>query len=117
MVLILCLICTTSHPEVFLGKGVLKICSKCMGEQPCRSAISIKVQSDFTEIALRHGCSPVNFLRILRTPFPLTFAYLLRTELKKPPTFRIFDRILKVCYLRLGIAVGFFIFLRKSFFS
>ena len=27
----------TSHPEVFLGKGVLKICSKFLGEHPCRS--------------------------------------------------------------------------------
>ena len=27
------------HPEVFLGKGVLKICSKFTGEHPCRSAI------------------------------------------------------------------------------
>ena len=26
--------------------------------------------SNFSEITLRHGCSPVNFLRILRTPFP-----------------------------------------------
>ena len=33
-----------SHrPEVFLGKGVLKICSKFTGEHPCRSAISIKL--------------------------------------------------------------------------
>ena len=30
----------SSHPEVFLGKGVLKICSKFTGEHPCRSAIS-----------------------------------------------------------------------------
>ena len=33
----------SSHPGVFLGKGVLKIC--------------------------RHGCSPVNLLYISRTPF------------------------------------------------
>ena len=32
-----------SHPEVFLGKGVLKICSKFTGEHPCQSAISIKL--------------------------------------------------------------------------
>ena len=32
---------TSSHPEVFLIKGVLKICSKFTGEHPCRSAISI----------------------------------------------------------------------------
>ena len=36
----------SSHPEVFLGKGVLKICSKFTGERPCRSAISIKLQSN-----------------------------------------------------------------------
>ena len=35
----------SSHPEVFLGKGVLKICSKFTGEHPCRSAISIKLQN------------------------------------------------------------------------
>ena len=29
----------TSHPEVFLRKGVLKICSKFTGEHPCRSVI------------------------------------------------------------------------------
>ena len=25
----------SSHPEVFLGKGILKICSKFTGERPC----------------------------------------------------------------------------------
>ena len=60
----------SSHPEVFLGKGVLKICSKCSGENQCRSAISIRLLCNFTEIALRHGCSPVNLLHIFRTPFP-----------------------------------------------
>ena len=33
----------SSHSEVFLEKGVLKICSKFTGEDPCRSAISIKL--------------------------------------------------------------------------
>ena len=59
----------SSHPEMFLGKGVLKICSKFTGEHPCRSAISKKMQSNFIEIALRHGCSPVNLLHIFRTRF------------------------------------------------
>ena len=59
----------TSLPEVFLGKDFLKICSKFTGEHPCRSAISIKLQSNVIEIALRHGWSPVNFLHIFRTPF------------------------------------------------
>ena len=58
----------SSHPEVFLEKGVLEICSK-FTEHPCRSAISIKLQSNFIEITLQHGCcSPVNLLRIFRTP-------------------------------------------------
>ena len=58
-----------SHPEMFLGKGVLKTCSKFTGEHRCRIAISIKLQSSFMEITLRHGCSPVSFLHIFRTPF------------------------------------------------
>ena len=49
----------SSRPEVFLGKGVLKICSRFTGEHPCRSAISIKLPNNFTEIPLWHGCSPV----------------------------------------------------------
>ena len=49
--------------EVFLGKGVLKICSKFTGEHPCRSVISIKL------FALRHGFSPVFLLHISRAPF------------------------------------------------
>ena len=54
---------------MFLEKGVLKICTKFTGEHPCQSAISIKLQSNFIEITLRHGCSPVNLLHIFRTPF------------------------------------------------
>ena len=49
----------SSYLEVFLGKGVLKICSKFTGEHPCQGVISIKLQSNFIEIALRYGCSPV----------------------------------------------------------
>ena len=67
----------SSHPEVFLGKGVLKICSKFTGEHPCRSVISVKLLCNFTETTLRlcnftettlrHGCSPVNLLLIFCT--------------------------------------------------
>ena len=53
---------------MFLGKGVLKICSKFTGEHPCRSAISIKLLCNFIEITLWHGCSPVSLLHIFRTP-------------------------------------------------
>ena len=59
----------SSPPEVLLEKGVLKICSKLTREHPCQSVISIKLQSNFIEITLRHGCSPVNLLHFFRTPF------------------------------------------------
>ena len=59
----------SSPSEVYLRKGVLKICSKFEGEHPCRSAISIKLQCNFIEIALRHGCSPSNLLQIFRAAF------------------------------------------------
>ena len=52
------LIFRSSRPEVFLGKGVLKICSRFKGEHPCRIVISIKLQGNFIEITLRHWCSP-----------------------------------------------------------
>ena len=38
--------CRSSSSEVFLGKGVLKFCNKFTGEHPCRSVISIKLQSN-----------------------------------------------------------------------
>ena len=58
-----------SSPEVFIGKGVPKISGKSTGGHPFLSAISIKLQSSFIEFAVRHGCSPVNLLHILTTPF------------------------------------------------
>ena len=41
------LLWTVSCPEVFLGKGVLRICSKFTGEQPCRGSF-IKRQTSGT---------------------------------------------------------------------
>ena len=71
MIFFLCLqkIFRSWHPELFLGKGVLEICSKLTVEHPCRSVISMKLLFSFIEVALRHGCSPVNLLDIFRTPF------------------------------------------------
>ena len=60
----------SSPPDVFEDKGFLKICSKFTGEHPGRRTISIKLLSSFIEIALQHGCSPVNMLHIFRTCFP-----------------------------------------------
>ena len=59
----------SSPSEVFLGKGGLQLYSKFIGEHPCRNVISIKLLCNFIEITLRHECSPVNLLRIFRTPF------------------------------------------------
>ena len=61
---------TSSHPELFLGKAVLKMCKKFTGEHPCRSMISIKLLCNFIEITLRHWCSPGRLLHIFRTIFP-----------------------------------------------
>ena len=62
--------CRKSLPEVFLRKGVLKICSKSTEEPPCRSVISIKLLCNFVEIALWHAWySPVDLLHIFRTHF------------------------------------------------
>ena len=75
------------HREVFLGKDVLKICSTFTGEPPCRSVISIKLQSNFIEMTLRRGCCPVNLLYIFRKPFPKNISGQLVSE-----TGQIFDR-------------------------
>ena len=61
---------TRSFPLVFLRKSVLKICRKFTGEHPCRSVISINLQSNFVEITLRQLCPPVNLQQIFRTHFP-----------------------------------------------
>ena len=60
----------SSPAELFLGKGVLKICYTFKGEHACRSAISIKLESNFNKITLRHRCSSIHLLHIFRTAFP-----------------------------------------------
>ena len=62
----------SSPLEAFLGKDVLKKCSKFTGEHPCRSVISVTLLCNFIEITLRHGFSPVSLLHIFRIPFPRT---------------------------------------------
>ena len=51
----------SSRPEVFLGKGFLRISNKFTGKHRCQSVILIKLQSHFIKITLWHGCFPVNF--------------------------------------------------------
>ena len=72
----------SSYPEVFLVKGVLKMCSKFTVEHSCRSTISIKLQSNVIEITLQHGCSPVNVLHILRMAFTMKTSEWLLLEVR-----------------------------------
>ena len=65
----ICLIFSCFQEKMCPGQGILKIWSKFPGEHPCWSVISIKLQSNFIEIILRHGCFPGNLLHIFRTPF------------------------------------------------
>ena len=78
----------SSHPEVFLIKDILKICSKFTLEHPCRSVTSIKLQSNFIKITLRLKCSPVNLLHIFRnlsqeTPLDGCFSIFLQNHWKQ----------------------------------
>ena len=60
-----------SRPGMFLGKGILKICSKFTGEHPCRSAISVTftpfLKNTFGWLLLcfqnrlQHPCSSAGF--------------------------------------------------------
>ena len=59
----------SSPTEMFLIKGVLKICSSFTGEHPCWSVISIKLLCNFCKITSRYGCSSVNLLHVFRKPF------------------------------------------------
>ena len=63
------IIIRSSCPKVFLGKGVLKICSRLTGEHLCQSVIPITIFCNFIEIKLRHGFSPESSLHTFRTPF------------------------------------------------
>ena len=67
-------IVSNSPPDVFLGKGVLKTCSKYTAEHSCRSVISIKLIFNVIEVTLCHGRSPVNLMHIFRTSFPKSSA-------------------------------------------
>ena len=84
----------SSHPEVFLRKGVLKICSKVTGEHTCGSAISIKLLCNFIEITFRYRCSPASLLHIFRTPFlKNTSGWLLLSLIKYQFQIEIAERI------------------------
>ena len=106
----------SSPPEVILRKDVLKICSKFTREHPCWSAISINLQSNFIEITLWRGCSPVNLLHIFRILFPKkTAGWLLLWKLSN--TFETYESISSFawCLMQLGkIVAEFLLFFTRN---
>ena len=56
-------------PEVFIEKGILKICRKFTGEHLRQSVISIKLESIFIGITLRHWVHFYKFAAYFRSPF------------------------------------------------
>ena len=87
-------------PEVLVYEGVLNICSKIAGEDPCGSVVSIiKLLGNSMEIILPDGHFPVNLLDILRTPFyKNTFEELLlymSTEYTRPVLSKVQNFFLK----------------------
>ena len=117
-----------SPSEVFLGKGVLKIYSEFTGEHPSRSAISIKLQSNFIEITLPHGCSPVNLVHIFWTPFHKNtleglFLYrgaYIKTLWNKPfviPTKSSIQKLPPKVFYKKAVLKHFAIFTGKSLFN
>ena len=69
-----CQIKANIHQKQRCRRVLKKSCSENMQQiyrrTPCRSVISTTLQSNFIEIALWYGCSPVNLLHIFRTCFP-----------------------------------------------
>ena len=56
-------------PGGVLKKRWSEICSKFKGEDSLQRVIPKKLLCNFLEIALWHGCSPLNLLHIFRTAF------------------------------------------------
>ena len=62
---------TSSCPEVFCKKGVLRTFAKFTGKHLCQSVFFKKFQAsgNFIKKRLWRRCFPVNFAKFLRTPF------------------------------------------------
>ena len=58
------------HSKDVLRKRYSKKCSKFTGKHSCQNAISIKLQYNFTEIALDYRSYALNLLLIFRMSFP-----------------------------------------------
>ena len=69
---------------MFLGKGVLKICSKFTGEQTCRSVISIKLAaSEFKEIWKTFHIALRNSAPLIRKEINLFTILIIKSLIRK----------------------------------
>ena len=66
----------SSLPEVFLGKGVLKICRKFTGEKPMLSCFATLLKSNFGMGVLLQICCIFSEHFFVRTPLDGCFCYL-----------------------------------------
>ena len=74
----------SSPSEVFLGKGVLKMCSKFTGEQPCWSAISKKLAaSKFNEIWKTFHITLHNLTPLIRNQINLFIILIIKSFVRK----------------------------------
>ena len=94
----------SSRLEVFLVKGALKIRSNFTGKHPSRSVISIKLQSNFIEMTLWHGCCPVDLLHIFWALYLRDTSGWLLLHLS-------FSHTLEKCYF--GVFLKFFFITKK----
>ena len=64
---------SSSYPEVLCKKGVLRNFTKITGKQLCQSLFFVKVTGlrpiNLSKKRLWHRCFPVNFVKLLRSPF------------------------------------------------
>ena len=63
----------SSRPEMFCKKGILRIFAKITGKHLCQSLLINKVvalrPATLSKKRLLHRCFPVNFAKLLGTPF------------------------------------------------
>ena len=65
------LINRSCHPEVFLRKGVSKMCRKFTAVHPCRSVFPKKLQGNFIETKCRGNITFFAYVALSKTPPPL----------------------------------------------
>ena len=78
----------SSPLELLFKKGILWICITFPGECPCIFVILVKLWCNFIEIALLHGCSPVNLVHhscTNRSDLEVELKYLMKSYFQLNP--------------------------------